>query len=174
MENKQILYISYDGMTDHLGQSQVLPYLLGLIKEGYEFTILSFEKKDRYEKNKHIIQKITDAAGIRWVPMTFSTRPPVVSKFYDAVRMQRKAFDLHQEQNFAMIHCRSYIAANIGLKIKEKKGAKFFFDMRAFWADEKKHKHVKKNDTIAKLLTTIVRYLADFKILITKNLHGRP
>jgi hypothetical protein len=33
-------------MTDPLGQSQVLPYLCKLAAEGFEFTLLSFEKKN--------------------------------------------------------------------------------------------------------------------------------
>ena len=55
----KVLYISYDGMTDPLGQSQVLPYLCGLSKSGYQFTILSFEKKQRLKNERHIIDKIT-------------------------------------------------------------------------------------------------------------------
>ena len=43
-KSKNILYLSYDGMTDPLGQSQVLPYLIGLTKEGFTFHIISFEK----------------------------------------------------------------------------------------------------------------------------------
>ena len=136
--NKKILYITYDGMTDPLGQSQVLPYLVGLSKEGYQFTILSFEKNDRFERLKETITGITNAAGIAWVPMRFTSKPPVVSKFYDAVRMRMKAFRLHRRQHFDMIHCRSYIAADLGLRLKRKTGTKFFFDMRGFWADEKK------------------------------------
>ena len=42
--SKQILYLSYDGLTDPLGQSQILPYLFKLSKL-YSFTIISFEKK---------------------------------------------------------------------------------------------------------------------------------
>ncbi len=42
---KQILYVSYDGMTDPLGQSQVLPYIEGLSKYGYQYTLISCEKK---------------------------------------------------------------------------------------------------------------------------------
>ena len=136
--NRKILYISYDGMTDPLGQSQVIPYLAGLAKAGYQFTILSFEKKDRYEKLKDSIEAIMQQAGIVWVPMRFTRRPPLLSKFYDAIRMQRKAFSLFRKHKFDMIHCRSYVAANLGLQLKRKKGAKFFFDMRGFWADEKK------------------------------------
>lgn len=137
-KNKKILYITYDGMTDPLGQSQVLPYLCGLSKEGYQFTILSFEKKDRYERFKDAITGITEKAGIKWVPLSFSTKPPVLSKFYDSVRMKRTAFRLHRQQQFDMIHCRSYIAADLGLRMKRKNGVKFLFDMRGFWADEKK------------------------------------
>ena len=136
--NKKILYITYDGLTDPLGQSQVLPYLIGLSKEGYQFTILSFEKKERYAKLKDTIDKITAASGITWEPMQFTTKPPVISKFYDAVRMRLKAFSLYRKHRYAMIHCRSYIAADMGLRLKRKKGTKFFFDMRGFWADEKK------------------------------------
>ena len=68
---KKVLYISYDGMTDPLGQSQVLPYLVALSKQGYQFTILSFEKPARYQKEKDIITQITEAAGITWVPQMF-------------------------------------------------------------------------------------------------------
>ena len=43
-------------MTDPLGQSQVLPYLRGLSKEGYEFHLISFEKPDRYENIENIFK----------------------------------------------------------------------------------------------------------------------
>ncbi|MEI2824421.1 MAG: hypothetical protein V9F02_13485 [Chitinophagaceae bacterium] len=69
--NKKILYISYDGMTDPLGQSQVLPYLCKLAAEGFEFTLLSFEKKDRYEKSRSVIEAICKKNNIRWVPAFF-------------------------------------------------------------------------------------------------------
>ncbi len=136
--NKRILYISYDGLTDPLGQSQILPYLVGLSKEGYEFTILSFEKKDRFAKLETTIRNITSAANIRWVPLNFTSRPPVISKMYDRFRLKRKADALHRRYRFDMIHCRGYISAEAGLALKRKYGIKFFFDMRGFWADEKK------------------------------------
>ena len=136
--NRNILYITYDGLTDPLGQSQILPYLVGLSKQGYQFTILSFEKKDRYARLKETIEKITSGAGIRWVPMRFTSRPPVVSKMLDRMRLKQKANALHRKYRFDMIHCRGYISAEAGLALKRRYGVKFFFDMRGFWADEKK------------------------------------
>jgi len=136
--NKKILYITYDGLTDPLGQSQILPYLAGLSKEGNEFTILSFEKKDRFVKLEQTIRQITSAANIRWVPMRFTSRPPVLSKMFDRMRLKQKAKAIHRKYKFDMIHCRGYISAEAGLALKRKYGVKFFFDMRGFWADEKK------------------------------------
>jgi hypothetical protein len=45
-------------MTDPLGQSQVLPYIINLTKENYNFHLVSFEKPDRFKKNKSLIKKI--------------------------------------------------------------------------------------------------------------------
>ena len=136
--HKRILYITYDGLTDPLGQSQILPYLAGLSRSGYQFTILSFEKIERMKAQRHLVDEIVRESGIEWVPLSFTRNPPVISKFYDAVRMQRNAFSLHRENKFDLIHCRSYIAADIGLKLKHRTGVKFLFDMRGFWADEKR------------------------------------
>ena len=134
---KKVLYITYDGLTDPLGQSQVLPYLVGLSKYGYEFTILSFEKKHRYSQVKNTITAITEKAGIRWVPMTFTAKPPVLAKLYDAYRIRKKTFQLHQEYGFDMLHCRSYVPAIAGMALYKKLGIPFLFDMRGFWVDER-------------------------------------
>lgn len=135
---KRVLYITYDGLTDPLGQSQILPYLKALSTSGYGFTILSFEKKDRLAKEGALIRTLTTESGIEWVPLSFTAKPPLLSKFYDAVRMRNKAVSLHRQKSFHMVHCRSYIAADVGLYLKKKFGVRFFFDMRGFWADEKK------------------------------------
>ncbi len=134
---KRVLYLSYDGLTDPLGQSQILPYLQQLAGEGYQFTILSFEKKERYQKEAFIVQEIVSASDIVWVPLFFTAKPPVLSKIYDRYQMKKTAITLQQQNNFDLVHCRSYVAAEIGLLLKDKFGVKMLFDMRGFWADEK-------------------------------------
>ena len=133
----KVLYISYDGMTDPLGQSQVLPYLTALSKRGYAITVLSFEKRNRFAAERKIIEKITSEASITWVPLFFTAKPPILSKMYDRWHMRRKAFRLYKQEKFDIVHCRSYISAEVGLELKRKYGVKFLFDMRGFWADEK-------------------------------------
>lgn len=134
---KKVLYISYDGMTDPLGQSQVLPYMVGLSKMGYEFTLLSFEKKERFSKSAALIKSICKDNNIRWVHEFFSSQPPLLSKMYDSWKMKRKAGQLHKEYQFDFTHCRSYVAASAGLHLFKKHKLPFLFDMRGFWVDER-------------------------------------
>ncbi len=134
---KEILYLTYDGLTDPLGQSQIIPYLQGLTKYGYQFTILSFEKKNRYAKDENRIRQLLQSYHIEWEALRFTKRPPLLAKMFDAFRMKRNANLLQKKHGFDMIHCRSYLAADVGLSMKKRFGTKFFFDMRGFWADEK-------------------------------------
>ena len=48
-DNQSILYLSYDGILDPLGQSQIMPYLYGLSEKEYEISVISYEKSRREE-----------------------------------------------------------------------------------------------------------------------------
>lgn len=136
MKNR-VLYISYDGMTDPLGQSQVLPYLKGLVQKGYAISLISFEKPERYEQLRQQIQTECEEHTIAWYPSVYTKTPPLLSTIKDVRKMRKTALKLHQREPFDIVHCRSYIAALVGLKMKRKFNTKFVFDMRGFWADER-------------------------------------
>lgn len=124
-------------MTDPLGQSQVLPYLRGLSKEGYTFHLVSYEKPDRFHQHKKHIQKICDESGIVWHPQDYAINGSIKDAVLQIRRMKKVAHYLHHKYDFKIVHCRSYISALVGLDLKRKKGLKFIFDMRGFWANER-------------------------------------
>jgi len=132
----KILYLTYDGLTDPLGQSQILPYIEGLVTEGYQFTIISFEKPDHTHQRDEIRQRLTDQP-IDWQPLSYTKKPPVLSTVYDLVRMWRKALKLHTRVGFDLVHCRSYLPGIIGMNMKRKKQMPFLFDIRGFWIEER-------------------------------------
>ncbi|MCL4816931.1 MAG: glycosyltransferase [Vicingaceae bacterium] len=121
-------------MTDALGQSQVLSYLVGLSKAGNQITLISFEKKESFKKRGHTISNICSSSTIKWVPLKYTSRPPVFSTLYDIIKM-RKTVGKFVETN--IVHCRGYITALVGLKMRQNLDIKLIFDMRGFWADEK-------------------------------------
>ncbi len=134
---KKVLFISYDGMTDPLGQSQVIPYLRELTKQGYQFTLLSVEKKQRLKESGTAVKQMLTEMGIECETLLFTTQPPFLSKIYDQQQLNATAIRLHKEKKFDMIHCRSYVAAAAGLKLLHRFGVPFLFDMRGFWVDER-------------------------------------
>jgi glycosyltransferase involved in cell wall biosynthesis len=131
------LYITYDGLTDPLGQSQVLPYLTGLSKRGHQITILSCEKRAAMDREGNVIRKLCAEAGLDWVPLPYHKRPPVMSSVFDLTILRRSAVRLHRSKAFTLVHCRSYIPAAAGLALKQRFGVPLLFDMRGFWPEEK-------------------------------------
>ena len=132
-----VLYISYDGITDPLGQSQILPYIKGLSDKGYQIVILSFEKKERFEKQRQIIYNDIENCNIVWHPQIYTAYPPVISTLLDLRRMKKEAAGLHKKYNFKIIHTRSYIPAIAALSLKQKFDVPYIFDIRGFWVDER-------------------------------------
>ncbi len=132
-----VLYLSYDGLTDPLGQSQILPYAVGLSKKDYKFTIISFEKHSVFLKQRGEIEAICKKYGIEWVPLRYHKRPPVISTVYDVWELWREVKKKYHQKKIQIVHCRSYLTSLIGLHAKHKWGVKFIFDMRGFWADER-------------------------------------
>ncbi len=137
MNNKKILFISYDGMTDPLGQSQVIPYLQGLSKAGYRIFLLSCEKKEVYHRNKNQIQLLLDQSNITWIPLNYTKKPPVVSTVLDMYKLRSAAKKIHRKQILDMVHTRPGIPALVGLWMKKTMGIKFLNDIREFYADSR-------------------------------------
>jgi glycosyltransferase involved in cell wall biosynthesis len=131
------LYLSYDGMTDPLGQSQVLPYLVGLSDKGHRITVVSCEKPDLMARDGRQIRRMCAAANIDWQPLTYHKQPPILSSVLDLRAMRRRAAKLQRRSHFNLVHCRSYIPGLVGLWLKRKFGLALVFDMRGFWVEER-------------------------------------
>ena len=140
---KTFLFVSIDGMTDPLGQSQVLPYVCNLAKLGYKIEIISSEKKENWNVNHKIIEDITGKAGIIWNYCFYKTGKPFISQQQNYGSLKKlvvsrvSASRNSTEIADTVLHCRSYLAGLIGLYRKKKFNTGFVFDMRGFWADER-------------------------------------
>ena len=133
-----ILYVTYDGLMEPLGQSQVLPYLRGLAGE-FSFTILSFEKRrdwtDRQRRQR--LQEQLVKAGIKWIPLRYHKRPSAPATAFDIAHGFMRATGFALRRSPKIVHVRGYVPGVIGLALKYLTGARLIFDMRGFWPDEK-------------------------------------
>ena len=132
-----MLYVTYDGITDPLGQSQILPYLIGLTRAGHSFTICSMEKKEVYKKNENYVRKLLLPYSIEWKPIPYCNKKGIWSKIHSQINFKTHVKKIFSSASFQLIHCRSYPASIIGMNLSEKFNVPFVFDMRGFWADER-------------------------------------
>lgn len=170
----RVLYISYTGVLDPLGESQVLQYVLGLAKT-HDMSLLSFERAEAIANTEHLerVEAKCREAGIRWTRMTYHRKPPLAATLYDIVTGSRKATQLVRDDDIQLVHCRSYVAGLMGLNVKKKTGAKFIFDMRGFWADERAESGIwSQKSNVYKIVKRVERQLfqnADHVISLTKS-----
>ena len=137
VNKKNILYISHDGMTDSLGQSQVLPYLCGLAELGYTFYLISLDKKEKFNTLNSSIYSICNKHNIHWHPLIYTNRIPILNTIYDLFCMRKIAIKLNKEHTFDMIHCRGYLPTIIAQRLKQKWEIPLIFDIRGFWINER-------------------------------------
>jgi glycosyltransferase involved in cell wall biosynthesis len=133
-----VLYISYDGMLEPLGQSQVLAYLERLAS-GRRIHLISFEKAEDWkdEARRDAVRRRIAEAGIEWHPLRYHKSPSAPATAYDIAIGAAQAIAIARRHKLGIVHARSYVAAMMALAVKRMTGAKFLFDMRGLWADER-------------------------------------
>ena len=133
-----ILYISYDGMLEPLGESQVLAYLKKLAQK-YPVYLISFEKPGGWmdEALKRRLREAVENAGIAWYPLHYHKHPSAPATTYDILQGILLSTWIVWRHRVKIVHARSYVASVVALFLKKVFGIKFVFDMRGFWADER-------------------------------------
>ncbi len=133
-----VLCISYSGMLEPLGQSQVLAYQERLAAN-YRVHIVSFERKEDWNRidEREAVARRMQAAGIHWHPLRYHKRFSVLATLWDTAVGTVVGWRLIRRHSLAIVHARSYVPAMMALMLKRFSGACFIFDMRGFWADER-------------------------------------
>lgn len=157
--HKNTLYITFDGLSDPLGQSQILPYLRGIAPAGYHIHILSCEKKTRIRDGEAGIRAQIGNLPVTWHYILYDEAGGMLSRLLYIRKLHQLSRRIHREKQIHLTHCRSYLAALIGFGLKREYGIPFIFDMRGFWADERIDGNIwKKNNLLHKLF---FRYFKD-------------
>jgi glycosyltransferase involved in cell wall biosynthesis len=134
----RILYLTYDGLTSLIGQSQVWPYVNGLSAAGHRFDLITFEHKDRLERIGERVAREVGESTVTWHPCAFRSRPPILAKILDLREMIATSRRVAASDRFDVAHARSYPAADAALKLKRRSGLPFIFDTRGFLIDQRR------------------------------------
>ena len=133
-----VLFISYDGVLEPLGQSQVLAYLKPLAQDRL-IHLISFEKAEDYADTA-VLNRAKDeiaVAGILWHPLRYHKKPSALATSWDIACGIVVGVWLVVLHKLSIVHARSYVPSVIAIVIKRLTAVMFLFDMRGFWVDER-------------------------------------
>lgn len=135
MAGAEVLFISYTGLLEPLGASQVVPYVLGLARRGHRMAVLSFERAGSHDPALAPLRATLAAEGVEWVPLRYHKQPPLFSTLADVA-----AGILHARRflrgGLRLVHARSHVPALIAHYLLRRHRVPFVFDLRGRMADE--------------------------------------
>lgn len=118
-----VSYLSFDALTEGVGASQVLPYVVGLAERGVSMRLCTFEKTT---PPASVVERLT-RAGVEWTALPFGAPGAKAG----AMRVARAARWLRGAD---LVHARSDLAAAAALLARVDA---WIWDMRSFWADQR-------------------------------------
>ncbi|PYQ52782.1 MAG: hypothetical protein DMF78_10580 [Acidobacteria bacterium] len=131
---RDALFLTYTGLLEPLGVSQVLPYVRGLAARGHRMAILSFEKPADPVALAET-RRLLASEGIEWEALRYHKRPPVVSTMADVARGFLRAH-AYLGRGVRLLHARAHVPALVAHALWRTRGVRFLFDHRGRMADE--------------------------------------
>ena len=172
------LFITYDGLLDPLGKSQIIPYLKSIANSKRKIKVISFEKNKNIELKKiNSMRKDLLKTNIIWKYNNFSENYGRIGKIYDLIKMFFFSLYSILARNIQIVHCRSHVPAIVGLFLKKLFNIKLVFDFRGLWIEERFDYNIwnKKNIfhkfyyRIFKKLESKILNNSDYIVCLTKS-----
>lgn len=159
MLKTKVLYLSYTGLMEPLGRSQILAYLSRLSYE-YQFTIVSFEKTEDLDKIDAVreLYEECEKYGIEWKPKKYHHRPRLLATAYDLMILILSTYLYSKGTSAQIVHCRSYIPSIAAWLVGKVTKTPFIFDMRALWPEEMIDANRLKRNSITHKILQFLEY----------------
>lgn len=135
------LYICYFGLREPLVQTQVIPYLRELMKDGVKVSLLTFEPQlsKSWSADDIAAEKARLAeTGIDWHCLGYHKRPSAIATAYDIFRGTVFVWSLLGQEKFDILHGRVHIPTLMGGLARKfsRSKPKLLFDIRGFFPEE--------------------------------------
>lgn len=172
------LYICYFGLRQPLVQTQVLPYLRELRKDGHQIVLLTFEPEFSRNWTHEAIDDERERLvrdGIEWFCLPYHKRLSAAATVYDVFRGAVKVRKLIRKRNIDILHGRIHVPtlmAALARKFSRRK-PKLLFDIRGFFPEEYTDAGIwPENGTIYRSVKRVERWLmkeSDAFVVLTEK-----
>jgi len=132
------IFVTNNGLADHIGVSQVLPYLKGLARKGHEITVVSLEDPLLWKKYGPPKLDANLQGALRYQPIF--RRSGLIGRFqkyFMPINVWLRLRTAIRVRRPDLIHCRSYMPLEPCLAICTAHKIPLVFDTRGFWVDQR-------------------------------------
>jgi glycosyltransferase involved in cell wall biosynthesis len=134
----RVLYLSHNGMTEPLGQTQVLPYLSGLSAPDVAIDLYACEPAGTAAAAIDLVRRQLRATAIRYTPLVRRPSHRLIDKGRDLMTLVHAALNATRPPAGPLIiHARSQLPSAAGQLLRAlTPSARFIFDLRGLLAQE--------------------------------------
>lgn len=131
MTLRRVLHISFDGLSNAIGYSQVARVVAKIAARGIEQEVLSLEPARNHQELDRV-RGLLARTGVRWTPLPYASGPG------SSVRNLMSVFasTLNFRRLDTLVVARGYQAALAAAGVRATTGVPFVFDARGYWIDE--------------------------------------
>jgi len=130
-----VAFVTYNGLLDPLGPSQILPYVERLARDR-TMHVLSFERRDRLRDRaaRDGLAVRLREQGIGWRRLTYHKRPGLLAKAWDLARGVIALRGIVSGENVGLVHARGYMPMEIAMRAIGHRP--ILFDIRGLQGEE--------------------------------------
>ena len=134
IKDGNVLFIAYHAASYPIMESQGFAYIRSLSRQGANYSILTFEKKNTIAESLRCISEL--GVPVKWRYLLYHSKPRFLATSLDIICGMFSALSMARKGKIAVIHARGFIPALIGFLPARLCKAKFFFDTRGLLADK--------------------------------------
>lgn len=134
----RVLYITYWGALEPLGQSLVVPALERMAGNGAALSLLSFEKPADH-RSEDLVRATAErlrSHGVPWVPLRYHKKPRIPVTLFDVLNGWRVGVSLGRRRRVQLVHGRTYVGGLIARAVATTLGVPFLYHNEGFYPDE--------------------------------------
>ena len=138
-KTRHTLYLCYFGVREPLVQTQVLPYLREIAKDGIKVHLLTFEadlKKTWTRAEIESEKQKLAGENISWHHLAYHKRPSAPATFFDVLNGARFAIKLARREKIDVFHARAHVPVLMALLAAKITKSRIVFDIRGLMAEE--------------------------------------
>jgi glycosyltransferase involved in cell wall biosynthesis len=133
----RILHVTFDGLLQPLGGSQVVLPTLRLAEAGFPYALVSLERRADLASVERVraMEERLEAAGVPWFRHPYA-EGGARAAMRNLRTMTREVIRLCRRLDVRLIHARAYHAGFVARTIQPITGVPYLFDARGCWFDE--------------------------------------